>query len=302
MKPSSYDRFKNTIKIYIIPNLGFLQVKNVSTDDIQNLLNKLVTKGLSYSSIKKIYEAINACFKYAVEKDVLIKNPTTSVLLPSQKAFDNTEIIYFNEEELKRLKDEMFRTYSIGSHVYVYNYAYILILNTGLRIGEALALKWSDVDFKSKTLHVKRNVVMTKKRNENNVAEGGYNIKIQDTVKSKSSNRIIPINENALDALNHLKEKKGLTDFVIINSKHKQTLPTLFTRTFVNIQKNAKFKQTTGVHSLRHTFASMSFMKGYDVKIISELLGHSSVTITYNTYIHLINEQKQNALASLDNI
>ena len=77
---------------------------------------------------------------------------------------------------------------------------------------------------------------------------------------------------------------------------------TTLTGCYKKIAEAAKIKNALGVHTLRHTFASRAIRKGIDIKVVSEILGHSSITFTYNTYIHIIDEQKKNAVDLLDDI
>ena len=104
--------------------------------------------------------------------------------------------------------------------------------------------------------------------------------------KTMSGNRTIPMNNSAESALLELR-KGNSTPYVIINSRGNQVLPSNFERSFHALLKRAEINGNYGVHALRHTFASMFFSKGVDVKIVSKLLGHSSVKITYDTYVHL---------------
>lgn len=303
LKPLSLDRLESTIKNYIIPKIGYLKLTSINQDDIQDLFNEMYSKELSYSSIKKVRDALNSCFKHALIKDELIKNPVLGTSIPSYNQFMKKEIIYFNKEQITKIKEELFRKYKTGKSVYSHTDAYIVILNTGTRIGEALGLKWEDIDFQKKTMFIKRNIIMTKKRNANGeIEEKGYNLKVQDTTKTYSGQRIIHLNSSAIQSLQNIKNKNiKNSEYVMINSKGKIIPPHNFDRTFYKVLKNIGIPQC-GVHSLRHTFASMLFQKGVDVKTVSELLGHSDVSVTYNTYIHLIKEQKINAINLIDDI
>ena len=161
LKPSSYDRLESTIKNHIIPELGHLQLATITIDDIQTLINE-TSKNKSYSSVKKIYDAINACLNHAVIHGDIYKNPSMGVIMPQQKNFETKEIRILTENELLWFKDEVYRKYLNGRYVYNCPDAYILILNTGLRIGEALGLKWEDIDFDNKTMFIRRNIIMVK--------------------------------------------------------------------------------------------------------------------------------------------
>ena len=109
---------------------------------------------------------------------------------------------------------------------------------------------------------------------------------------------MIPINQTAEDALRALKVNNE-TPYVIINSRQNRVLPSNFERSFQHILESAEITPY-GVHALRHTFASMLFSKGVDVKIVSRLLGHSSVKITYDIYVHLFEKDISRVTSVLD--
>ena len=299
LKPLSYDRLESTIVNHIIPNLGKMKIDKVTRDNVQALINKLYkTQKLSHSSVKKVYVALNSCYKHAMLSDVVIKNPCMGIVLPSQSE-RTKEVVPLSEDEVERLKAEITKKAPNGAYKYCYGFAYILILNTGLRMGEALSLKWSDIDFENKTITVSKNNALVKKRDDDGHKVGGYELLTQDSTKSASGNRVIPLNRSAEEALMLLK-KDNTTPYVITNSKHKQIMPTNFERSFHSLLKSAEIDGGYGVHALRHTFASLLFAKGVDVKIVSKLLGHSTVKVTYDIYVHLFEKSLSRVTDVLD--
>ena len=286
LKPLSYDRLESTVVNHIIPNLGKMKIDKVTRDNVQALINKLYKiQKLSYSSVKKVYVALNSCYKHAMISDVVIKNPCLGVVLPSQSE-RTKEVVPLSEDEVERLKAEITKKAPNGACKCWYGIAYILILNTGLRMGEALSLKWSDIDFENKTIMVSKNNALVKKRDDEGHRIGGYELLTQDSTKSASGNRVIPMNNSAEQALLEL-QKGNTTPYVITNSRQKQVMPTNFERSFHALLKSAEIDGDYSVHALRHTFASLLFAKGVDVKIVSKLLGHSTVKVTYDIYVHL---------------
>lgn len=297
LKPSSYDRKEMTLSNQVYPAIGMLQLSQLTIDDVQKMVNDLKNK-LSYSSIKKTYEAINECCKYAIIRGDLQRNPCVGVVLPTNLKHRDGDIKFYTEEQIELLLKQSMTKYSNGKNKYRLGYGIQFLLYTGLRIGEALALTWEDVDFQSKTVKINKNLKQVKNRDNDN--QGKYKIIIQNSTKTNSGSRIVPLNNKAIEALNHIKKITGQFKYVFStetgNNVSGRTYDTMFRR----IQENCKFKEIYGVHALRHTFASLLFKKGVDVKTVSEILGHKDVSVTYNTYIHLIQEQKMNAINLLD--
>ena len=301
LKPTSYDRLERTINNQIIPTIGQYDLSKLTSQQIQNELINPLKNNKSYSSIKKVYNAINACYKYAMSIRRIQFNPMDAVIIPSSTQFDETEVHWFNDHEITIFKAECVSRYSNGSYRHLLGYGMIFVMETGLRLGEAIAVKWSDIDFYKKQLYVNHNAVTVKDRSKNSSTK--HKIVNQDFLKTKSSKRIIPLNKTAINALNHIKEIRysGRDGFILCTKDQTQNTTQNFSRQFKSIINHAHIKNC-GVHTLRHTFASQLFKKGVDIKTISMLLGHSNVSITYNTYIHLIQQQKIDAVESIDEI
>lgn len=299
IKLSSYDAIEKTLRNQIMPNIGMIQLQQLTSDDIQSLLNKLKNEdGYSYSTIKKVYDCLNASLLHATIKKDISENPMLLVKMLAQSEFEQKDIRYFTAKECKRIVEECSREYSTGKPVYQYADAYILMLNTGLRLGEAIGLKKCDWDKEKKTLHVQRNIQSVSKRDNSGNRVKGKQL-IQITTKTYSGDRIVPLNKAALEAVERLCEQHQDSEWIVCSSKGDPIPPERLERTFYRILKNVGISQA-GTHSLRHTFASMLFAENVDVKTISELLGHASIQITLNTYVHLMGKPKHTAVDKLD--
>lgn len=154
LKPSSYDRLEKTINNNIIPYIGYLQITSITPQDIQQYINQLTDKGYSYSSIKKAYNAINASLKMAFERDYIRKNPCINIKLPKQIKHSKSDIEFFTDEEAEIIVNAATHRYRTGRYMYKHGYAVVLLLNTGMRIGELLALKWQNVDFDNGQIYI----------------------------------------------------------------------------------------------------------------------------------------------------
>lgn len=300
LKPKSYDRLEQTITYQVIPHIGHLQLAAIQANDVQNMVNKLAEAGMSYSTIKKAYDAVNECFRTGIIQKTTLFNPALGVTIPAKSSFGKKEIRCYGESETKRLCEAATSVYSNSKRVYRLGDAIVLDVNTGLRLAELLALKWTEVDLKHRTIHINATRVIVKDRAAD--ATKKYVVIEQDSTKSQASTRDVPLNNDAYNALVRLKEITGRFDYVLATKAGKPIAPRYLDRMFRKIAVAAGFSEDKiyGLHSLRHTFASRLFANGEDVKTVSELLGHSDITITYNTYIHLIKQQKKDAVNKLD--
>lgn len=262
------------------------------------MINKLLDSGLSYSSIKKAYDAVNDCFRTGVIKKDITSNPALGVELPAKSKFGEKQIKFYTIDEIPKIYRSALACYSNGTPRYRLGDAVILAINTGLRIAELTGLRWVDIDFKQRLIHVRSTRVVIKNRNktvDNNIS---YIIIEQNSGKSKSSIRDMYINDEAMWALSRLKEINGQFKYVLSTKSGTPTSPRTLAATLYSILENAGFpkEKIYGFHSLRHTFASTLFQQGVDVKTVSELLGHSDVTTTQNIYIHLLDDTKRAAV------
>ncbi len=154
IKTGSYDRIEATINNQIIPSIGHYQIISVSPDDIQQVINTLVERDYSYSIIHKTYNALNASFNYACDKQYLYQNPVKNIVMPKQKQKQKSDIEFFNDEEVSKIIKLSTEQYKTGKYIYKHGYAFPLLLNTGMRVGELLALKWENVDFEHRQIHI----------------------------------------------------------------------------------------------------------------------------------------------------
>lgn len=291
LKPSSYNSLICIIQQSINPALGHYALNALTPQLIQTeLINKMFENGKSLSTIKKAYVYLKAGLKYCLPKGTF--NPCDDVVLPSKDKFEKKEIRFFNDEEVLRFK----------AYAPKYKYGKILILGmyTGLRGGELCGLKWKQIDWEKKRIFVDSNAVTMYQYDDHN-GEGKYIVIEQDSAKSKD--RYVDLNKTALCMLDELKAAnyKGEESFVATKEKKPLSIHNLASN-YVSICKKAKIENCQGVHTLRHTFASMLFRKGVDAKTVSELLGHASVAFTLNTYVHLIEDQKREAVNLIDDL
>lgn len=270
-----------------IKNSVFSKTKliNMTTGPIQSFFNNDRYSKLSLSYVKQIKLFISIVLNYAVANDLILKNYTKNVRLSNKNVVKTKEKHKFlTDSEIKKLlehcKDIQLKT------------IVILILNTGLRINEALALHVSDIQ--NGYVNVDKNL---------NAPKGRI---VVSTPKTETSTRKIPINAKLQITLNHyikyIKEKYlmfGITiddDSIFFQNNKFNYIQASQLRKSLNAIYNKCNIETSGFHTLRHTFGSILYNEGVDIKTISTLLGHKNINVTANIYIHLQAEHKHNAV------
>lgn len=306
LKPASYDRLESVFNNYVKDSIGYLQMGNITSNDIQKLINTK-SKNLSYSSVKKIVELIRPCFKHAVLVGDIHKNPCDAVVLPRQNsmAVKTKKIDILSNKEVAKIKEIADEVMTKKTKKHKHAPIFVLILNTGLRCGEALALEFDDINFEKKILHVSKSVSIIKNRD---ISENDSKTKVIITdTKSINGDRYIPLNNTAITALKQILDYNQYyninTKYVASNENGGMVNERNLQRTLDRILEKGMGEEYKhhGIHSLRHTMGSMALSTGkIDIKVVSEILGHSDINLTYNKYIHIIKEQKIKAIELLD--
>ena len=271
IRPSSYERYQFCLQLLCKDELAHMDVRAIRLEDVQMYINRLDT--MSASTVKKQKLLLSQVFEHAMLTDVIQRNPVQGVQMPPQS--HNTKVVYpYEKDEQEKLVAAFTEEHSGRPHLR-YGWGCVLILETGLRAGEALALEWSDIDEEKRTLKVTKNPVRVNGKNT-----------VQRTTKTESGRRTIPLNSRAMEAVQHLKAQAvpGCPFvFATQTEKHLSYRNLLAT---METACQASGVEHRGLHALRHSFASNLYARGVEVKIISKLLGHASVEITYNRYIH----------------
>ena len=285
-KLRTYERYSQTVRVNILPILGEYELSELTPLLLQTYVTDLLTHGnnrtgmgLSPNFVKSIISIIQNSLKTAHLLEFVSEYTANKIKYPKivEKQVDcftvaEQKII---ENAVKACKKEKIR-------------GVVICLYTGLRIGELLALTWSDVDFSKKMISV------TKTCRDGMV--NGVRGKIIDTPKTESSRRFIPISSAIMPILRDMK-KKSKCEYVIADG-NKPVFMRSYQRSFelLLIKHNIPHK---GFHSLRHTFATRALECGMDVKSLSEILGHKNATITLNRYAHSLWEHKAEMMNKL---
>ena len=259
---------------HIIPYIGSRKCADICAAVIYELINRLRSLGLSPRYICDIIVLMKSLFKFA-ERIHQCPYRLDGIDLPKSRKPDIT--ILSGEEQLK------LTTYAVKCPAAV-SLGTVISLYTGIRIGELCALQWKDIDL------IKRELTVRKTIQRIQSFEPGRKTKLVIMPpKSESSVRTIPIPGHLIDIL---KRYKGTDDDFVLSGCGSPIEPRHLQYQFKRLLLNAKLPSVT-FHSLRHAFASRCIELGFDVKALSEILGHSSVEITLNRYVHSSFETKK---------
>lgn len=304
IKDSSYDILERVYTNQIKPSrIAQKKLKDITIDDIQLFIDDIAAK-YSESIVKKTVEILSPAFKRAVVEKKMGFNPLDFVVIPRKNIIVGLEVDEkepsYTEDEVDKITEScmgFYGTSTRNTNRYRYAPAYVLLLNTGMRVGELAALTWKDVDFTGKTIRVNKTVSTIKNRNRFDT--DNKKVSIITTTKTRNSNRVIPMNETAYLVLAELKKRQAdmgiKTEYVVSTKEGNTMLTRVLEQTFSRICEENGI-QYKGVHALRHTFGSILVQKGVDIKVVSEILGHSTVQFTYDRYIHIIKEMKAQAI------
>ena len=280
IKESSYNKYRNILNMYILPDLGSKDVSDIDDNDIEELFDRLRRKGrkdgkgLSSSTLLEVMTVLNRIKKYIVRSGYAVNYSVENIRIKRE----SKEIRVFTQQEYKKLLNYL------ADHISLTALGILVVLYTGIRLGELCALKYDDIDLASKTIHIRRNLQRVQIPDS---AGSKTEIRI-GTPKSSSSIRDIPINDNLLKFLQFYYTPGA---YLLTSDGNKYTDPRTIQYRFKKILKECGI-ENAGFHCLRHTYATRTIEVGCDAKALSEMLGHSSVNITLNRYVHPTIEHK----------
>lgn len=275
VKTASYDRLVISFKMLCRYPISNLATQQINVDDMQMYMNLLVRNGYSLSTIRKQYNLLTAFFRHAFSKGYISTPIYLGVEPPGKNDAQTKEIEIYEKHEQAALENEF---YKLTTTAYL---AGILMLETGMRVGEVLALEWDDILWQKRAVRISKTLVrMSSKK--------GVTF-VQKSPKSSKSNRTIPLSGKAMEALGSQFSKRQTHSQFIFERSDTMTLPMSYSSLKYHIKRACEIARIPykGNHAFRYTFATNCYKKGCDVKLLSKFLGHANSTITYNTYIHL---------------
>lgn len=289
VKASTFENVKSKVEKMTEEHFKELKLKKITVAYCQRVVIELSKSYILYNHYLSV---INRIFKYAVLMDILNSNPFDKVIKPKSRQVQRKGN-FLTKEELK----EFLKLAQTATLSYFFPLVHLMSY-TGLRQGEALALKWSDIDFENKKITVDKTAVRIKEK------------QTLQTPKTKNSKRVISIDPTTLSILKSWKKDQikiyfkngkyfeGDDNFIFTNERADWVQIHNFIPYFKRFVTDHKLKPITP-HGLRHTHASLLFSAGVEPKNISDRLGHSTVQITLDLYTHITEEQRTDTVEKL---
>lgn len=271
-KPTTASTYSYLLESLIIGEIGTLKLQRITDTYILDYLNKLESR-VSITRLKQVINVLNALFNYAREKGYKM-SVKHKIIVPRYEVVKNDVEVF---TELEQVKIEQYLFFNTNPDKFVV----LLCLYTGIRIGEACGLKHGDFDLNNNCIHINRTVQRVKNFDKNLPSKTAV---IVTSPKSKTSMRNIPLPEFIVKLYKQVYPVRESGDFLCTNSE-KVTEPRTLQRKFKKMLTLLKINDKN-FHVLRHTFATNAIIMGFDLKSLSEILGHSNVMFTMKIYVH----------------
>lgn len=302
IQPSTAYSYNKIFSCQIEKTIGNIDLAALDTKTIQLLINAHAEgtgnkKAFAKSGLKRLKNLLHIAFEDAMKNGLIEKNPANGVIIPAehilvvktkkQFALSDEEIIRFREAALIKNKS--------GQIKYRDGIILVIMLATGLRVGEMLALRWEDIDFEKKSIHIHSTL--------QKVANKGAKYRIKDGTKTNEG-RFLPMSNSAYEYFlllkDYYKEKNIISEFVCSTEVGTMQTERNISRSLDLLLERAGLPKTVSPHTLRHTFGSAMLRKGVGIEVVSKLMGHSSIELTLRIYTHVLEEQKIKAMQSID--
>ncbi|HHD5558129.1 TPA: tyrosine-type recombinase/integrase [Streptococcus pyogenes] len=294
IKPNSRQSMEGIVRLHILPAFGDCKLSRLTTPVIQQQVNKWANnanKGIkgayaNYSFLNNINRRI---LQYGVTMQVIEHNPARDVIIPRKQNNKEHKVKFFSNQELKQFLNYL-DDLDLSSYENFFDYVlYKTLLATGCRIGEVLALEWSDIDLKKGTIKVSKTLNRYQETN---------------TPKSKAGLRDIEIDRATVLLLKQYKNRQQVLSWDLGRSETIVFTP--FTTKYAyacllrkRLQKHFKAAGVPDIsfHGFRHTHATIMLYAGIEAKDLQYRLGHSNISMTLNTYVHATKEGAKKAVS-----
>ena len=287
-KPSTVANYTTIANSHLKPEFGRIRIDKLTQTDVQRLIGKKIRAKLAPRSVRLIHHVLRCSLNVAVAHKMIAANPAKNVVLPR---IEHAEMATISAEEVYRLQTvDLFDSEPLFP-------CFLLMLYTGLRRGEALALRWSDIDLNRGTLTVQREIVKI---------EGGT---IYQSPKTKNSNRLVPFGDALKSILTaHQQRQEEISEntkgynkklnLVFAREDGNSYYPDSLRKILHRILKKAGIGNVR-IHDLRHTCATLLMLSGVHPKVVQEILGHGNINVTLGIYSHTMPSMKRSAADSI---
>lgn len=294
IKPNSQQSMEGIVRLHILPVFGDYKLDKLTTPIIQQQVNKWADKAnkgekgayANYSFLNNINRRI---LQYGVTMQAIQHNPARDVIIPRKQQNKEHKVKFFSNQELKQFLDYL-DNLDLSSYENLFDYVlYKTLLASGCRIGEALALEWSDIDLKKGIISISKTLNRYQETN---------------TPKSKAGLREVDIDTATVTLLKEYKKRQQIQAWQLGRSESIVFTP--FTTKYayaclLRKRLQGHFK-TAGVpdisfHGFRHTHATIMLYAGIEAKDLQYRLGHSNISMTLNTYVHATKEGAKKAVS-----
>lgn len=291
IKESTYMKYRNLLNNYVLPVFEKMLLSHITTEVMNNYVNMLLTKGgisgngLSPKTVSDVLSLIRNILRYASNNGQVIAFDIRTVMI--KQNMKNMRIFTNSEQDIL--------CRYIYNHMDIKGIGIMVCLFTGIRIGELCALRWEDISLEDKTIYIHQTMqrIQTPDSNESKT-------KVVITApKSPSSIRMIPLP----DILASIIETNYtvMSGFFLTGDNNQWIEPRTMQNYFKRVLEKC-FIKDANFHALRHTFATRCIELGFDVKSLSEILGHASVNITMNRYVHPTMDLKRKNMQKLSDL
>ena len=274
LRPRTYEAYDLNVR-RLLPLIGDRKLKNLTPQVIERAYGSLLDKGLSKRSVQQAHAVLHRALQKAMHWDLLGKNPASFVSAPRPE-----------RREMKTLNQEQVRCLFESTQAERLHALWVVLATTGMRLGEALGLRWDDVDLDARTLQVNRALQR----------QAGKGVVLAEP-KTPRSRRQIHLATTVVSVLKDLRRAQiedqmkaepdwPNTNLIFTSAKGRPVEPSYVSLCFRRALRNAGLPRMR-VHDLRHTAASLLLAKGRHPKVVQELLGHSTIALTMDTYSHV---------------
>ncbi len=275
----TWERYEQICRIHLIPEIGHLKIKDLNPLQVQGLYRRKLDSGLSSRTVQYVHVTLHKALKQAMRWGYVGRNVTEAVDTPRPE-----------KKEINPLTPEQVGILLNGLDTERDRVLYTLAVSTGARQSELLGLMWKDLDLYRGAVSIRRALSKTRE---------GYVFVLPKSVKGKRSVGLIPQAIEALEAYRYRVDGLDPEGLVFPNRSGKPLASYMVTKPFKGICKRLGLPETTRFHDLRHTAATIWLLKGVHPKIVQEALGHSTITITLDTYSHVLPSMQDKAVEAM---